>query len=316
MQYAGVRLSPDHRRTIMRKQFIVPLLAGILALGAGQAFAQSATVVMRNGERLRADVIDMGRAFTFNVNGQTRSVPLGDVVLIDFAGDGRNIPTDEIAKVNAANGGYIVMRSGEQFNAGLQDFTGKPLIAVFSNGRKNDIGDISRIYFGSVANVSGFPNTNVAVNTPTVTPDHMPENQGWRGRGRGNNDGYQARSAAPDTARSVVVPANVEWTNTNINVSRGQYLRFEPSGEVRLNLAGDEVARASGTESNRRADRAPISTTAVGALIGRVGNGQPFLIGDTTQAFDMPANGRLYLSVNDDHVGDNSGNFVVKIWEP
>jgi hypothetical protein len=29
----------------------------------------------------------------------------------------------------------------------------------------------------------------------------------------------------------------------------------------------------------------------------------------------MPASGRLYLGVNDDHVPDNSGNFVVKIWE-
>ena len=101
----------------MRKQFIIPILVGLLALSAAQAFAQSATVVMRNGERLRADVIDMGRAFTFNVNGQKRSVPLGDVVLLDFAGDGRNVPTDEIAKVNAANGGYVVMRNGEQFNA-------------------------------------------------------------------------------------------------------------------------------------------------------------------------------------------------------
>ena len=30
----------------------------------------------------------------------------------------------------------------------------------------------------------------------------------------------------------------------------------------------------------------------------------------------MPDSGRLYLGVNDDHVPDNSGNFVVKIWEP
>ena len=26
----------------------------------------------------------------------------------------------------------------------------------------------------------------------------------------------------------------------------------------------------------------------------------------------MPADGRLFLGVNDDHVGDNSGNYVVK----
>ena len=59
--------------------------------------------------------------------------------------------------MNAANGGYVVMRNGEQFNASLQDFTGKPLIAVFSNGRKSNIGDVARIYLGSVNNVAGFP---------------------------------------------------------------------------------------------------------------------------------------------------------------
>jgi hypothetical protein len=30
----------------------------------------------------------------------------------------------------------------------------------------------------------------------------------------------------------------------------------------------------------------------------------------------MPASGRLFLGVNDDHHADNSGNFVVKVWEP
>jgi hypothetical protein len=49
--------------------------------------------------------------------------------------------------------------------------------------------------------------------------------------------------------------------------------------------------------------------------MGRIGNGQPFSIGETTQVFEMPENGRLFLGVNDDHVADNSGNYVVKVWE-
>ena len=65
---------------VMRKQLFVPMLVGMLALGAVQAFAQSATVVMRNGDRVRADVIDMGRNFTLNVNGQTR---LANNVMLD-----------------------------------------------------------------------------------------------------------------------------------------------------------------------------------------------------------------------------------------
>ena len=292
----------------MRKQFFIPVLVGMLALSAVQAFAQSATVVMRNGDRLRADVIDMGRNFTLNVNGQTREVPLGDVVLIDFMGDGRNLWDEEVSKANAANGGYVVMRNGENFNASLQDFTGKPLIAVFSNGRKSNIGDIARIYLGSVSNVPGFPTLDA--NNPS-NPAPAPEG-GRRGRGRG----YQQRSAAPANARSVVVPSNVQWTNTGFNVTRGQYLRFEPSGEIRLSMNGEDIGRAAGALTGRQAAGATIPTIPIGALIGRVGNGQPFSIGDTTNAFDMPADGRLYLGVNDDHVGDNSGNYVVKVWEP
>jgi hypothetical protein len=297
----------------MRKPFLIPILAGMLALSAAQAFAQSATVVMRNGERVRAEVIDMGRNFTLNVNGQTRQVPIGDIVLLDFAGDGQNVSGDEVSKVNSANGGYVVMRNGEQFNASLQDFTGKPLIAVFSNGRKSNIGDVARIYMGSVNNVPGFPQ---ASNNPTIAPTN-PQDPAYRGgRGRRNRDAYAERSAAPENARSVVVPANVQWTNTGFNVSRGQYLRFEPSGEIRLSTNGEDIGHAAGATTGRMAPNATIPTIPVGALIGRVGNGQPFSIGDTTNAFDMPDNGRLFLGVNDDHVADNSGNYVVKIWQP
>jgi len=50
----------------------------------------------------------------------------------------------------------------------------------------------------------------------------------------------------------------------------------------------------------------------VGALIGRVGNnGKPFAIGMQTQPLPMPASGRLFLGVNDNELGDNSGAFTV-----
>jgi len=48
-------------------------------------------------------------------------------------------------------------------------------------------------------------------------------------------------------------------------------------------------------------------------LIGRVGNGQPFAIGAETDV-TMPASGRLYLGVNDDYVRDNTGDFIVEMW--
>ena len=277
----------------MRKLFLIPVMAGILALSAAQAFAQSATVVMRNGDRVQAEILDMGRDYAISVNGQVRRVPLGDVVLLDFAGNGRDISPDELTRANAANG-YVVMRNGETFNASLQDFTGKPLIAVFSNGRKTNLSEISRIYTGSVANVAGFPNQPSNTSANPVAPT--------------------SGQSAPAHARSVVVPANVMWTNSGINVSRGQRLRFEPSGEVRLSFGSDDVARAGG--SSRHNEKAIIGSIPVGALVGRVGNGAPFVIGDAPNAVEINDSGRLFLGVNDDHHADNSGNFVVKVWEP
>jgi hypothetical protein len=54
---------------------------------------------------------------------------------------------------------------------------------------------------------------------------------------------------------------------------------------------------------------APIPGALAGALIGRVGNGQPFAIGDQTIALPMPAAGQLFLGINDDHCADNRGQF-------
>lgn len=298
----------------MRKQFLIPVLVAILAFGAARIFAQSGTVVMRNGDRVQAEVRDMGQNFSLRVNGQPRQVPIGDIVLIDFTGNGRDISSEELSRANAANG-YVVMKNGETFNSSLKDLTGDPLIAIFTNGRRANLSEVSRIYLGSVNNVPGFPAQSAS--NPSVAPNNpMPERPGWARRGRGNRDAYRDRSAAPANARSVVVPSNVQWTNTGFNVSRGQYLRFEPSGEIRLSTNGEDVARAAGALSFRHADKATIPSIPVGALIGRIGNGRPFSIGDTVDAFDMPDSGRLFLGVNDDHVQDNSGNYVVKIWEP
>jgi hypothetical protein len=297
----------------MRKQFFIPVMLGMLALSTVQAFAQSATVVMRNGERIQAEVRDMSRVFSLRVNGQPRQVPLGDIVMFDFTGNGRDVTLEEVNKVNAANGGYVVMKNGETFNASLQDLTGDPLIAVFTNGRRVNLGEVARLYMGSVNNVAGFPTPPA---NPSVAPnDPMPETPGgFRGRGRGR--GWANRSEAPANSRSVVVPSNVQWTNTGFNVSRGQLLRFEPTGEIRLSMNGEDIGRPAGAMDARKAAKATIPTIPVGALIGRVGNGQPFPIGDAKTAFDMPDSGRLFLGVNDDHVADNSGNYVVRVWEP
>jgi hypothetical protein len=50
-----------------------------------------------------------------------------------------------------------------------------------------------------------------------------------------------------------------------------------------------------------------------GALVRRVGNSQPFAIGGSRDLIVMPADGELYLGVNDSGRGDNSGSFSVRV---
>ncbi len=104
------------------------------------------------------------------MNGQPRQVPIGDVVLIDFAGDGRNVSLEEISKVNSANGGYVVMRNGEQFNASLQDLIGKPLIAVFYERPARQSQRRRAHLYGFGGERSGFPDAECCRAAGTDTP--------------------------------------------------------------------------------------------------------------------------------------------------
>ena len=57
---------------------------------------------------------------------------------------------------------------------------------------------------------------------------------------------------------------------------------------------------------------APLPRALAGALLGRIGSGQPFAIGNLTSVV-MPADGELFLGVNDDGLNDNSGQFTVTV---
>jgi hypothetical protein len=101
------------------------------------------------------------------------------------------------------------------------------------------------------------------------------------------------------------------WTDTGLTVRKGDRIAFSTTGQVAIRQGGDMVnAEGSPTESRTGA---PIPAMGVGGLIGRVGTGAPFPIGAGSQPITMPANGKLYLGINDAGVADNSGAFIVTI---
>jgi Ca2+-binding EF-hand superfamily protein len=138
-----------------------------------------------------------------------------------------------------------------------------------------------------------------------------------------NRDGQLSRSemtnaelrdagvgAVGTAGRTIELGAARGWMDTGFDVRSGETITFETTGKVQLSTNTADTAGPAG--SDRRAQNAPIPNAPAGALIARIDNSQPILIG-AHQTLRASQSGRIYLSVNDDHFADNLGNFIVVI---
>jgi hypothetical protein len=187
----------------------------------------------------------------------------------------------------------IILRGSTIHHGRLEDIGGTAPLRIRFNTAAGPLefgsDRIGRIYLGNPG--GGVP---TAAAPPTPTPTLTPA----------------APPAAP--AGSINVPGNVAWTPTNIVVRRGEVLTFQSGGEVQASADPADVASVAGTRTQRYAIGGPIPNSLAGALVGRIGSGQPFGIGDQTR-LTMPSAGPLFLGINDDNVSDNTGNFWVLI---
>lgn len=247
----------------------------------GVALAQeNATLLMRSGETLSGQLIDMGGVgFTIRVNGQDRQIPTNDVAVIDFTG---NPSTTDWSKVSAGQQ-LVMLRNGQTIDGTLYDISGttplKITVRTSSGEREFSSGEIGRI-------VLSKPTSAVA--TSGTTTATVPEGNG------------------------IAVQATQAWTSTGLTVRRGETLTFTTTGQVQLSTDSSDVATSAGSTAGKYAASAPLPRALAGALIGRIGNGQPFAIGNQA-SIPMPAAGQLFLGINDDHLADNQGGFRVEI---
>ena len=126
----------------------------------------------------------------------------------------------------------------------------------------------------------------------------------------------QASAQTATRGETVRVDARQIWTDTGITVNRGEMIAFRAGGQIQIGPAQGETATPDGSTYGPRSGRGlryPAERVAPGALIGRIGNSEPFGIGMQTQPLPMPASGRLQLGVNDNDPGDNNGFFTVVV---
>jgi hypothetical protein len=220
-----------------------------------------------------------GAGFTVQVDGQQRQIPTGDMAVIDFTGAGPN--QSDWDRLNS--GQFAVLKDGQVVTGQLTDVGGsQPLRLTFtSNGANRDVqsNQVARIVLA------------------------RPSDAATSSVGTGG--------AAPSAG--ITVSGRSAWTPTGLSVRRGEPLTINASGEVRI--AGPSGLAASPAGSSETYPNNPMPGVPTGALIGRINNGQPFLIGNQSQV-SAPAAGQLFLGINDSNHGDNEGSFQVQVTRP
>ena len=111
--------------------------------------------------------------------------------------------------------------------------------------------------------------------------------------------------------RHVTVSPTQAWTDTGIDVRAGQEIYFQTSGQV--TWSPNKRVDANGTRNSGSNPNRPLPARNGGALLGRVGERDVFLIGLDVGPFRIRQNGRLYLGVNDDTLEDNTGAYYVVV---
>jgi hypothetical protein len=264
--------------------------ASSLGLTATAIADQQVTALLRSGERLagRFDGFNNGLVYIDVSDTDERKIPVGDVVLLDLVGGAQGLPETELSQARGDDH-LLLLKSGAATKGRLvtTEGTDRDPTVVFrttsGEERRVRFSEIGRLYLGR------YPGA-ATVDTPATTPT----------------------PATPQTG-AVSVAANQRWVSTGITVSKDQPVRFDASGEVQLSTDNGDMATTAGSKVGRRVSNGPLPGELAGALVGRVGNGRAFGIGNQAGPLTMPDAGLLYLAVNDDNVDDNRGAFNVTV---
>jgi hypothetical protein len=281
--------------------------AALLSIVAGASVAAAAdrvTLVLRSGEKITGDLDGQteNRIYVRTTFADQPKVPIDQIAMIDVGGDAINPSAEEVAQA-AGSAHYLIPKNGAPFKGqfirlegSLGDADPKPPVIVFKKETGEEtripVSDTRRMYLGNY--------TAPATQTSTSSQPGTPLSSG---------------------ERTITVAANADWVDTGLTVREGSVVNFSATGEITMSGDQNDKAIPTGSTKGRMAANAPIRTSSVGTLIARVGGGgrgrganasAPMAIG-SQMTVTMPASGRLFLRVNDDQLGDNTGQYEVRI---
>ncbi len=287
----------------MIKQTIAAAAAAVF-VAATVVAAEQATFITRAGQRHTGEVVFHG-GHSYNLidgNLNLDNMPGGtgnlsektyaedQVAAIDLTNTAPS--QQELARLNSAgaNQNALALRDGNVIYGHFDNIRNGDTVLFTENGQQRQFStsQVARIYLD-------LPASRIAYNAPGATAGNAVATSGQQAGG------------------SIAVQGSRPWTDTGLTVRAGQMVSFQVSGQIQYARQASATAGPEGHSSfNGRHGRYPVPGAPVGALIGRIGNGAAFVIGNAGQ-MAMPASGRLQLGINDDQFNDNSGSFNVVI---
>jgi len=111
------------------------------------------------------------------------------------------------------------------------------------------------------------------------------------------------------------VPGNQCWVDSGLELAAGELVGISASGSINTwDGRSGSNSDPDGQYKKTCGDvKCPLRGADYGALIGRIGEGESFLVGTKTE-FNVTETGTLFLTVNDWGCDDNSGVYTVLIY--
>ena len=240
------------------------LAAGLVAAASAVAMAnRPVTYILTNGERISGELTYKGgREFTLIVNG--RQIDFQPEQIAAFAFVPGDPPTSELQQL--PNSGHaelerdmIVMRDGRIIRMKLYSISDDGEIIRYDTSESGQVVRDKKVPTADVARMYVL-----GTNARQAFASRLGSSQAV---------------ATSGSAGAIQVPANQQWTDTGLSVRRGERVAFYANGQVNLSAENNPafISNASGNPAmTMPRGNLPVRTLPWGALIGRIGAGQPF----------------------------------------
>lgn len=268
-------------RRFSRLSSLVFVLA-LLAMCVGNASAD--IIRLKNGQRITGKIVGYSdRKFTIvyeRSSPDTRAtIALDDIDSVEF--DGRPLPS-----------GYSSTYGDGGTTGGRNDGTTND-----SGGRRND---------GTSSGNTGGGST---ASTPDRDRDPSP-NTSTGGYPSGNTGNPPSGSSGNMRIVTANVVARDDWTYAKIDVQKGDRVSVTANGTIRLSSRLESTPEGIEVDDRNKL----LQDRPTGALIAVIGDdNDDFIFIGKGREFTAARSGKLFLSVNEGDLSDNSGSYTARI---